>query len=518
MRSFAFSLAASGVLLLAGVGCRPPSGEAGHDEPRTAQITVWTDQYEVFAEHRAPVAGKATTFITHVTDLLTLEPRRDGMVKFLLRQGDRVVEHPQAAPARAGIYLPGLVFPSVGEWSLTLLVPAGGTNASVELGVITVYKDQDDADHAVIPDAPGGVSFLKEQQWKIGSQTEPVASQRLVEQLKAPARVMAKPGSRGAVVAPVAGQLAAPESALALQPGRRVEADELLALLKPNFSEAAARLVEADSGLAAAKAELAQAEAAYERTRVLAAAQAKSERELQEARLAYESAESRYAAAAGLIETFRQSESSKSADAPLRLELRAPISGILSSVAAGPGEVVAAGQAVFTVVNPDTVWIAAQIPETKVGLLSSAGNATLELPARPGEFLPVTGDGRGHLVSLGVEVDAVARTVPLIYELLNPGDLLIGQMVSLYVETARAEETLAVPDSSIIEEDGRPIAFVQLSGETFEKRDLELGIRNGHQVQILSGLVEGERIVTKGAYAVRLASVSSAIPAHGHVH
>jgi hypothetical protein len=102
----------------------------------TAQITVWADRYEVFAEHKAPVAGQPTTFITHVTDLVTLEPRKEGMVKFLLRQGQSVTEHPQAAPARAGIYLPALVFPQAGDWQLTLVVPTDGTNIPVELGTI----------------------------------------------------------------------------------------------------------------------------------------------------------------------------------------------------------------------------------------------------------------------------------------------------------------------------------------------------------------------------------------------
>ena len=96
--------------------------------------------------------------------------------------------------------------------------------------------------------------------------------------------------------------------------------------------------------------------------------------------------------------------------------------------------------------------------------------------------------------------------------------LRVGQSVNLFVETARAEDTLAIPSAAIVEEDGRPIAFVQAGGETFQKRDLTLGIRDGNWVQVLSGITEGERVVTKGAYAVRLASVSSAIPAHGHVH
>jgi membrane fusion protein, heavy metal efflux system len=520
MKVFTLPLTAFGVVLLAGGGCRPaPSGHGhDHDEPKTAQITVWTDSYEVFAEHRAPVAGKATTFITHVTDLQTLEPRREGMVKFVLRQGDQVAEHPQAAPARAGIYLPRIIFPRAGDWQLTLLVPTDGTNAPVDLGVLTVYADQNAADHAVIPDAPEGVSFLKEQQWKIGSKAEAVARQRLVKRVKAPAHVRARPGFSASVVAPVSGQLVALDGKPIPQPGRRVETGELLALLKPNFSEAAARLVEADSGLAAAKAELHQAEAAYERTRKLAAEEAKSQRELQEAKLAFESAQARYAAAAGLIETFKQSGDRQSGDAPLMLELRATIPGVLNTVAAGPGEVVSAGQAVFTVLNPESVWIEARIPEIDVGRLSGAKDATLEVPEHPGQFVPVTAEGSGQLVSLGVEVDAATRTVPLIYEMRNPRGLLIGQMVNLFVETAHAEETLAIPDSAIVDEDGRPIAFVQLSGETFEKRDLELGIRDGNLVQVLSGLAEGERVVTKGAYAVRLASVSSAIPAHGHVH
>jgi cobalt-zinc-cadmium efflux system membrane fusion protein len=120
---------------------------------------------------------------------------------------------------------------------------------------------------------------------------------------------------------------------------------------------------------------------------------------------------------------------------------------------------------------------------------------------------------------VGIQVDAATRTVPLIYEAKNPETRLrVGQSVNLFVETSRAEDALAIPSAAIVEEDGRPIAFVQAGGETFQKRDLSLGIRDGNWVQVLSGITEGERVVTKGAYAVRLASVSSAIPAHGHVH
>jgi len=59
---------------------------------------------------------------------------------------------------------------------------------------------------------------------------------------------------------------------------------------------------------------------------------------------------------------------------------------------------------------------------------------------------------------------------------------------------------------------------VQAGGETFERRPLRLGIRAGGYVQILEGVQPGERVVHRGAYLVRLAAMSSQIPAHGHVH
>lgn len=509
-------------VLVIGTGCRPAIDGHGHDhdgEPRMAQITVWTDRYEVFAEHRAAVAAQATRFITHVTELGTAEPRREGSMKFVLRQGDKVTEHLETAPAQAGIYTPDLHFPQAGDWQLSLLVPADATHAPVDMGVIKVYANQHAADHAEIPADPEGMILLKQQQWKIGVKTEPITRQRLVERVRTAARVRAKPGYRGAVIAPVSGQVMAPTGRALPQPGERVEAGQLLVLLQPNFSEAAARLAEADGEFHMAKAVLDQAEAAYARTKMLAAEQAKSARELQEAERVYRSAQARYAAATGLLATFRQAGGDWSSDAPLFMELRAPIAGVLDSMAAGPGEVVPAGQTLFTVLNPELVWIEANIPEASVERLSAAKGAWLELPGQPGHFVPVTEEGRGRLVSLGLEVDLATRTVPLIYEMRNTGYALrIGQWVSLQVETAWAEEALALPDEAIVEERGRPLAYVQLSGETFERRDLVLGIRDGNRVQILSGIAEGERVVTQGAYAVKLASVSSALPAHGHAH
>lgn len=522
MRPHSISLALLSATFLSSTGCRRPTVGHGHDhgdESKTAQISIWTEHHEVFAEHRVPVANKATTLVTHVTDLHTLEPRREGMVRFVLRQGETVAEHLQAAPARAGIYLPGITFPKEGDWQVTLLIPTEGSNAPVELGTIKVYADDHAAEHAEIADGPEGVSFLKEQQWKVRSKAEPATRRLLVERLRFPARVRAKPGLSATVTAPVSGQLVAAVDGRLPQPGQRVEVGQLLALLKPNFSEAGAKVTQVQAEFTTAKAGLDQAESAFNRTRKLAAEQAKSARELQEVEVAYQSAKARYSAATSLLATFKQVDGSPSLDGPLLMELRAPIAGVLNSMAAGPGEVVAADKPMFTILNPETVWIEANIPESGLAQLSTAKDASVELPSEPGRFSPITGDGHGKLLSVGLEVDGATRTVPLLYETTNPnGQFRVGQDLTLHVETARVEDSVAIPESALVEEGGELIVFLQVGGETFEKREIKMGVRDSGFVQILGGIKEGERVVTKGAYAIRLSSMSGVMPAHGHAH
>ena len=54
--------------------------------------------------------------------------------------------------------------------------------------------------------------------------------------------------------------------------------------------------------------------------------------------------------------------------------------------------------------------------------------------------------------------------------------------------------------------------------EAFQRRDLEVGIRDNGFVQVVSGIKEGERVATKGPYAVKLSSLAPAAFGHGHGH
>lgn len=497
-----------------------PHAKPEEEEEKTAQITVWGDRFEIFLEHKPIIVHRPTAFVTHVTDLKTLHPRREGKVAFVLKpvDGPEIV-HIEEAPKRAGIYIPDLKFPEPGEWTLALRIPVDGEEVREVLPHVHVLKSPEDAGkgHGHEHEAPDGISFLKEQQWKVLTKTDPVGKRRMVERVRVPAVVAARPGSRAVVAPPVAGRLLAPDGRALPSVGDPVEAGQTLALVQPPFSDFAARVVEAHAEAVRSKLALDQAELALSRVKKLAQGGAKTERELEEAEFALRSARAASDAAAALKAAYEKGGAVDVGSGGPALELKAPISGTVISVGAAVGEYVAVDRVVLTVLDPGKVYVEARIPEGDVDRVHTGKPALYEPASSRGAFVPLAGKAR--LVHVSPEVDPATRTAGLFYEADNAdGRLRIGAALTLHLETARVEEALAIPVSAIVEEDTRPVAFVQVSGETFQKRDLKLGIRDGEWVQVLDGLKEDERVVTKEAFAIRLASLSSVIPAHGHAH
>jgi hypothetical protein len=96
--------------------------------------------------------------------LTTLEPRREGPLTFILRRGsEEPITHVEPTPARDGIYIPELTFPTPGEWILSLILPSAGQEHVVALPPLTVFATREEMARALNPAAPEGISFLK--QW-----------------------------------------------------------------------------------------------------------------------------------------------------------------------------------------------------------------------------------------------------------------------------------------------------------------------------------------------------------------
>ena len=93
-----------------------------------------------------------------------------------------------------------------------------------------------------------------------------------------------------------------------------------------------------------------------------------------------------------------------------------------------------------------------------------------------------------------------------------------GQLAQATVPIGGVVTGIAVPNEAILDDNGTPVAYVQTGGETFVRRILTLGERDGIRTQVLAGLSLGEMVVTVGAYQVRLASLAGGDFAGGHAH
>jgi len=293
--------------------------------------------------------------------------------------------------------------------------------------------------------------------------------------------------------------------------------------LKQSEVEISTKISEQEARKAQSEVEIELARKKLKRTQELYDKNAKSKKQLEEVEFSFQKAKANLEVATTLLKSYQDAKNTLASLPVLSntlpaFELQAPISGYLSDVKGIIGGNVQSGDLVFTIMDTRHVFIEARVPESDFGRLHSSKDALYELPYSPGEYRSIK-DNNGILVTIGPDVDAKSRTIPIVYKVENQGKTLLpGMSLNVLIETSHFEQTIAIPESAIVEEDGRAIAFVQISGEAFQKRDVQLGIQDGEFIQILSGLSAGERVVTAGAYPLRLASISTSIPAHGHAH
>ena len=106
-------------------------------------------------------------------------------------------------------------------------------------------------------------------------------------------------------------------------------------------------------------------------------------------------------------------------------------------------------------------------------------------------------------------LDPTTRALALEMEIENVGEqLLVGQVGTAVLYARDRQRLPTVPSAAVLMEAGRPYVFVQIGGERFVRRFVEIASRDGDLVGIKSGVAPGERVVTRGAYDVQLASAA----------
>jgi multidrug efflux pump subunit AcrA (membrane-fusion protein) len=134
-----------------------------------------------------------------------------------------------------------------------------------------------------------------------------------------------------------------------------------------------------------------------------------------------------------------------------------------------------------------------------------------------GQWRNVSTSG-GSILSIAKDVNNNRPLISVFAQVNDDVDMPEGSLTQVQIAMGNATQNTVIPVSALLEDYGSYSVMVQLSGESFERRPIKIGKRNGENVEILQGLHVGEVVVTTGAYQVKMASMSGSTPAHGHEH
>ena len=225
---------------------------------------------------------------------------------------------------------------------------------------------------------------------------------------------------------------------------------------------------------------------------------------MDEAQSAEEQAKARLTAAEASLAQYNAARTGGATDAAGSFVVRAPVSGVIAQRDAATGANVTAGHVLFHVVDAAQVHVVGQVPEAQAARARLAQAAEIEIAGQP-DRAPA-----GRLVSVGKVLGSPIPHVAHHVRLRQPDARIAGRASRVPPSTDGDHAPRpVVPAAAIVDDAGRPIVFVQREGETFERRAVTLGPRAGDVVQITEGVKPGDRVVTKGAYLVRLASLST---------
>lgn len=196
--------------------------------------------------------------------------------------------------------------------------------------------------------------------------------------------------------------------------------------------------------------------------------------------------------------------------------VQAPFTGYVKNILISEGQHVKTGDALMVISKNKKLIIKAEVSQKYFSDLPLIHSANF-LTAYDNKVHDIR-DFNGKLISYGKNVNSSSNYLPVYFEIDNKGKLLPGAFVEVYLKTKPIDDALAIPLSAIMEDFDSRYVFIRTAHETYEKKLVTLGVTNGALTQVLSGIKAGDWVVTKGAYQVKMSSVSSSIPSHGHSH
>ena len=194
----------------------------------------------------------------------------------------------------------------------------------------------------------------------------------------------------------------------------------------------------------------------------------------------------------------------------------APRGGYIKQCLVNGGDYVEAGQPLAIITQNKHLYLRAEVPERRFNELNNIQSAKFST-SYSNRLYDISQMG-GHIQSYGRSAEVNNSYIPVIFEFNNTGDVVQGSYADIYLITHERQQVITLPLTAITEEQGLHYIYIQKDAEGYQKQEVTLGESDGERIEIKSGVKAGDRVVTRGAIQVKLASASNAIPAHNHNH
>lgn len=344
------------------------------------------------------------------------------------------------------------------------------------------------------------VEIELEAQKHIGLQVAPVALTQMTEYLQVTGTVQPI-DSKVVHIRPLArGRL----TSVTVRIGDRVRAEQELARMENvEASEAASELASARADLQRIKVQLAAQTRQAERQRRLSEIGAAPVKDYEAVRAEQaateESIRSQESTIAGLNARLRRLGV---ADTPVSgtvsTAVRAPFAGVVTKTEAAVGSVVDSGNELFTVADISQVWVQAEVYEKDLGRVRLGQSAFIRVDTYPDVRFS------GKVTYISDILDPQTRTARVRCELANAGARLkLDMFATVELPTTFSRTAVNVPASAIQQLDDKNVVFIRVAPTRYEVRSVALGTQVKEQVEITSGLKEGEPVVTQGAFHLK---------------
>jgi membrane fusion protein, multidrug efflux system len=174
-----------------------------------------------------------------------------------------------------------------------------------------------------------------------------------------------------------------------------------------------------------------------------------------------------------------------------------PVDGFVARRLADPGAFVSQNAPIVDVVDISSVRLVVNIVERDLRQIARGDDASVEVDAYPGESF------RGRIARVAPVLDPATRTAPIEIEIPNRDyRLKPGMYARVGITTGRRKDALVAPINALVDLGGRRGVFVPVNDIAIF-RAVQVGLEQPTLVEILSGLSDGDRVITTGAGSLR---------------